>query len=298
MALGGNPGARLATLLGMPASRATLLRLIRAMPTPVAPTPKFLGLDDWARKRGRTYGTILVDLETYRVVDLLHDRTADTLAGRLTEHPGVAVISRDRAGAHAEGAQHGAPGIPQVADRFHLVANAGEHFERVLVRHYGALRQAAQATLPPAVPSDSATDAPPALITEEQYSAARRARRRGRYDEVQRLLAGGQSQRTVAHATRLNRDTVTRLAAATFPERAQPARRTTMLTPHEDYLRQRWSEGECNAQTLWRELRARGFPGQPANVRRYVGAWRTHPCRHRQTRQAAGRRAPWMPAGL
>lgn len=289
VALGGNPGARLATLLGMPASRATLLRLIRAMPVPIAPIPKCLGLDDWAQKRGRTYGTILVDLGTHRVVDLLPDRTADTLAAWLMEHPGVQVISRDRAGAYAEGAQRGAPGIPQVADRFHLMANAGEHFERMLVRHHAALRRAAQATVPPVEPTDPATDAAPYLTTAEQHSAARRARRRDRYDDVRRLLADGHSQRAVAHATGLSRDTVARFATATFPERIQPDGRSTILTPHEGYLRQRWSEGERNAQTLWRELRMRGFTGQPANVRRYLGAWRTTPAgTGRPARRMAG----------
>jgi transposase len=97
-ALGGAAGARLAARLDTPACRATLLRLLRAVPAAAHETPRVLGVDDWARRRGQTYGTILVDLERRRVVDLLEDRTAASLADWLTAHPGVEVIARDRGG--------------------------------------------------------------------------------------------------------------------------------------------------------------------------------------------------------
>src|SRR5215210_5250327 len=140
-ALGGEPGARIVGRLGMATSPATLLRLIRRTAVVEAPTPRALGVDVWAQRKRHTYGTILVDLEQHQLVDLLPDRTADTLASWLQDRPGIEVISRDRSGAYADGAARGAPDAMQVADRFHLTRNLGEVLDRCFNRYRSEIKE-------------------------------------------------------------------------------------------------------------------------------------------------------------
>jgi len=139
-ALGGVPGARLLRHSGCALSRQTLLRQtllrqIRSFPVASGPTPTVLWVDDCAFRKGRTSGTMFVDLEQHRVVDLLPERSADAVATWLNAHPGVQIVSRDRGGEYAEGAKRGAPEALQVADRFHLLRHLGDVTRRVLQRH-------------------------------------------------------------------------------------------------------------------------------------------------------------------
>lgn len=206
-ALGGEAGARLCEHLAVPTSPDTLLRRVKAAPIPPRPTPRVLGVDDFAFRKGAIYGTILIDLERRRPIDMLPDRTADTLAAWLRAHPGVEVIGRDRASAYAQAANAAAPGAAQVADRFHLLVNVREAVEQALARHTGDVR----ATLtdpPPVTPSPPppvpAPD-PPHVQRKRQAAEGRRERRHERYDEVRRLRDGGASIRAIAAALKMSR---------------------------------------------------------------------------------------------
>ena len=181
-------------------------------------TSKVLGVDDWAWKKGQTYGTIRVDLEQHCVVDLLTDRSADTRHTWLQAHPGVAIISRDLGGSYAEGARRGAPDAVQVADRWHLLANLRAALERLLTRKHAALPSVPHADdkvqQPAAAPAALDTAVEELTIVEatkdQLLRQQRRARRLSRYDDVTRLHTQGVSVRQIAQQIGMGRQTVRR----------------------------------------------------------------------------------------
>jgi transposase len=133
-AAGGEMGARLAEYLGICTSPTTILRRVMALPTPPAGAVSVLGIDDWSFRRGRKFGTILVDLDRHQVIDLLPDRCAETAAAWMQMHPEIDVVSRDRGEEYAAAARLGAPQARQVADRFHLAQNLTDIVEVILAR--------------------------------------------------------------------------------------------------------------------------------------------------------------------
>src|SRR5882724_1411659 len=129
--------------LGMPVSDTTILRSVKksvAAQTNGAAV-RVVGVDEWAWRKGTTFGTVIVDLEHRQVVELLADRSAATTADWLKRHPEIDVISRDRAGLYADAAREGAPQARQVADRFHLLKNLRETIERQLGRLEAPIRE-------------------------------------------------------------------------------------------------------------------------------------------------------------
>src|SRR2546422_9802913 len=144
----GKGGARLAARLGMRTTRQTILRRIMDLPDPAPESVLYLGIDDFSFRRGSRFGTLLVNLESHRVVDLLPDRKAETSAAWMRKLPDLMVVSRDRGGEYASAAAQGAPQAIQCADRFHLLKNLGEAVEGLLAHHLAAHRKRqTQATL-------------------------------------------------------------------------------------------------------------------------------------------------------
>jgi transposase len=279
LALGGQAGARLAAKRAMPTSPDTLLRLVRQgdPATPSQPLPRVLAIDDWAWRRGHRYGTVLVDLERNRVVDLLPDRQAETLATWLRQHPGVAVIARDRAGAYADGARQGAPDAVQVADRWHLLRNLGDAVQALADRHGGALRRAAQFTADTQAAANAAHAVPPPDIPvphpptqAKRASQAAFARRQARYEEAARLQADGVPLSRIAALLGAERKTVRGWLRRGHAALWSKPKRGGVLAPHVAFLDRRWAEGCHNAAQLWRELVALGFRGRPSTLRKWA----------------------------
>ena len=146
IALGGEAGARLVARLGRRSSRDTLLRLVQVAPTPDAPAPQIIGVDEWAWRRGHRYGTILVNREDHRVLDLLPERSVESVAAWLAQHPTIRVVCRDRSALYSDGIRQGAPHAVQVVDRFHLVKNLREAAEVFLHNQRPTLQTAAART--------------------------------------------------------------------------------------------------------------------------------------------------------
>lgn len=278
LALGGEAGSRLARELGLLTSADTLLRRLKAAgEEPELPTPRYLGVDDWAWKKGRRYGTLLCDLERGCIVDLLPERSAESLAEWLRRHPGVEVISRDRATFYAEGAATGAPDAVQVADRFHLFKNLTDALQKILERQHGQLRRAAEATSRVAAPETPPGE--PRTSAVERQKQARRARRLARYTEVVELKKKGLSHSAIARTVGIERRTVIRwLSHGSFPERRDNRRKQHLLDPYLEYIQHRWADGVRNASQIFREIRERGYRGTSCRqLRDLVQGWRTAP---------------------
>ena len=279
LALGGQAGARLAGRLAIPASPDTLVRLAltRSFSETARPPPRVLGIDDWAWIRGHRYGTVMVDLETNNVVDLLPDREAATVTAWLREHPGVEIVARDRAGAYADGVRQGAPAAVQVADRWHLLRNLGDAVQGLADKHSAAAGRIAQhvrahlQASTTVTQSPASTAVPPTPTGAERASMASRARRQSRYEEAARLRAAGTSIKCIAAELGTERKTVRHwLQLGHAPSWKQPSS-GSMRDPFAGVLTRRWNEGCCNAAQLWRELIALGFRGRPSTVRHWVG---------------------------
>ncbi|HEY6313160.1 MAG TPA: ISL3 family transposase, partial [Streptosporangiaceae bacterium] len=288
--LAGRAAARLAGTLGIAVHSSTVLRLVAARPDPqVTAAPEVLGVDDFALAKGQVYGTVLVDMRTGDVIDLLPDREAASFEAWLTAHPGAGIICRDRAGNYAEGARAGAPAAIQVADRWHLWHNLAEYAEKTVAAHRGCLKDQ---------PGDAGgNDAPGIAGTPEQeppgqaagaqvppdgsLDACGRERRlvtrtRERHAEIRGRLDAGESLSAISRATGLDRQTVQRFARAGSAGEllGKATSRESKLDEFKPYLHQRWNEGVTDAAALHAELRARGWAGSQQTVRRYVRPFR------------------------
>ncbi len=285
-------GSRLAPLLGMKSSASTLLRCQRATVLPEPEPFKKIGLDDFAFRRGRTYGTLIVNLETHRLIDVLPDRTAATVTAWLAAHPDIELISRDRGSDYAAAATVGAPQALQVCDRWHLLRNLSEYVTTFLARMRAQIRKASQALAPPGQEDALEGRRKAELEALEQARQNRREERRARktvleqakeshqaqrldqYQQVLELWDQGYSAYEIAPRVGISERTVRRLRAQGVETRPR-RRRPSPLDAYASYLRQRREQGYQNGQRLYEELQAKGYTGSSRALYRYLNRWRS-----------------------
>jgi len=282
LALGGEAGARLAARLRLATSPSTLLRLVQAVLPPVPPTLQAVGVDEWAWRRGHRYGTILVDLATHRVVDLLPERSAAAVAVWLARHPALTVVSRDRSALYADGIRQGAPQAVQVVDRFHLVENLREAVEAFLGTQRPALQAAAVRTAQALAAAADLVPVSPMYRGKRQCSQARQQRLTAEqqqrhapwvtiYERVHALHVQGTPIAAIAQQLGVSRPTVyAYLRRDTPPPPRSPQRAGQVLTPYMPYLLRRWREGCTDSMQLWREIQAQGYGHSARTVSRFV----------------------------
>ena len=229
-----------------------------------------LGVDDFAFRKGHNYGTILVDLKAHRPMALLPDRTAETLAAWLQEHPGIEILSRDRAKAYKSGMSEGAPAAIQVADRFHLLQNLEETLEKAFQGNGQAIKSVEVAQLQ--AEGIDLPELPKPKNSQQQQREAKRAQRLENYNQVHALKKEGHTIKDIAHHLGIGKRTVyTYLSHTSFPE-WQPASRQygSRLDPYKPYLIEQWQQGKRHAKRLFEEIKQHGFAGSYAMVARYL----------------------------
>mgnify|MGYP003461588388 CR=1 FL=1 len=211
--LGGNKGAGISKFAGVPVSSSTIVRIIKKLPNKEQTiTSGIIGIDDWAFKKGRTYGTIVVDLDSNQVIDLLPDREAGTVSDWIKKHPEIQVISRDRYRTYAIGATNGAPQAIQVADRFHLMKNLGEATSRMFQTKSKVLREVFDLYNDNQTQKESVkqTQVSETIHGDDDKSTRINPAKSYKFNKVKELQQQGFSKRAIADALKISRKTVAR----------------------------------------------------------------------------------------
>ncbi|MEV6013646.1 ISL3 family transposase [Streptomyces sp. NPDC051976] len=267
-------GERLCRELRVAAGRSRLLALLTAPPVPDR-APRVLGVDDFAFRKGRTYGTVLVDVEAGRVVDVLPDRTAETLAAWLTEHPGAEIVCRDRATAYTRAVREAAPDALEVADQWHLLQNLSAAVEKTCHQHRACLRKHAEEEVVTKVPEPVLLELPPPELPRTQVIK----RTRHCYEDIHRPVDKGWTISAIARRLDLDRKTVRRFRDTALDEllaSVHERRPNGVLEPFKPYLNARFTESldQVDGRRLFLELRERGYRGSIQVVRKHLAALR------------------------
>ena len=271
VAFNANGGARLGVQMGIEVSRMTMLFSLHLLTVPSVTHVLHVGIDDFAWKRGLRYGTVMIDLDTHHIIDILPDREAESVRKWLVAHPEIEVVSRDRGGAYADGAAQGAPQAIQCADRWHMCKNLGDAVEEYLKQ------QPLSIAAPTLAVSISETKETPAGAStydqrrQERLSQANFERKQALVGKVREMHQQGISGHGIAAELGLARGTVRKYLQSEGPvHMASRTRKASILDPFYEYLCQRWNEETPTAHQLFEELQEKGFQGGLSIVKDFV----------------------------
>ena len=249
----------------------TIIRRVLQLSLPDEGEVAKVGIDEWAWKKGHHYGTLLVDLEKRRVVQLLADREASTSKAWLRKHPEIDLVSRDRGKIFREAATDGAPQAKQVVDRFHLQKNFAQALEKFFRRHTRVLKMAAGQGARKARPATK-TVMPP-KITPERH--ARHRQQVSVHKRIWKLYRQGCSNDYIAEIVGLTKRSVYRaLKQEAAPPLRRRARSSSVVDPYLPYLASRWNQGCHNTTLLYKEIVTQGYTGSQRTLRRQLQTFR------------------------
>ncbi len=254
----GADAARIALSLGMPTTAKTIIRRVLQLPLSSEGEVAKVGIDEWAWKKGQHYGTILVDLEKRRVVQLLAERSVETSTAWFRKHPEIDLVSRDRGKIFQEAATEGAPQAKQAVDRFHLQKNFAEALEKFFRKQERALKKATQRRT-------GKTRSAEGTAVPEKVARERRARHRQRvsiHKRIWKLYRQGCHKEQIAQLVGVSSRRVYRvLEQETPPPPRRRARSSSIVDPYLSYLTSRWNQGCHNVAQLYEEIVAQGYTG-------------------------------------
>ena len=279
----GRLGARLASHLGVATSWMTVVRRVMALPITPVEDVSCLGIDDFSFRRGRTFGTVLVDLDTHQVIDLLPDRQTETAAAWMQAHKEITYVSRDRGAEYASAASRGAPQAAQVADRFHVAKNLSEDVADLLAR----ILTEVNATLEGEEVEPETAQGESRVSVEEwrptpgeqikRMISTHRAEREARYQHVESLQKQGLASKEIARRLGVSERTVRHwLQRGVAPDVRPRRKRESDFDPYAPYILKRWEAGERNGTHLWQEIAAQGYPGSQRMVYRFLKTLKAH----------------------
>jgi transposase len=283
--LSGRRAERLCRLLHIQMSDSTLERMLYQKPLPEIKTPKVLGVDDWAVKKRHRYGSILVDLEKHKIIDVLQDRETTALQKWLEEHPGVQIVSRDRYANYSNAITAALPHARQVVDRWHLLQNLCTDLKRLVERNHQHLKyirykqiqklQRARITLSHRKVKKAAA----------KHTASFQ-RRSHQIRQIKGLYRKGMPLKAIARTLGMGRSTVKKYLHLKEPPCRRPSYQVNIAL-FDPYIRKRLKEvAGIKLQQLYLEIKQRGYNGSRSTACAYF---------HRYINGASRPRAPRLP---